>query len=123
MLVDEAPMHGEQHGHALVFTKIMQASRVDGRSHGVYLGKSLESAARDWKAGTTVMFNKGRNLWPIGVSGTNNRIRFSKGWNAFVQENDLEVGDCVTFTLQADGLSFEIDVKYAKTKRGMKSKT
>ena len=35
MLADEAPMHGDQHGHALVFTKIMQASRVDGRSHGV----------------------------------------------------------------------------------------
>ena len=79
------------------------------------MGKSLKSAARDW--------NKGRNLWPIGVSGTNNRIRFSKGWNTFVQENDLEVGDCVTFTYQADGLSFEIDVKYAKKKRGMKSAT
>ena len=32
---DEAPMDVEKDGHALVATEIMQASHVDGRSHGV----------------------------------------------------------------------------------------
>ncbi|WOG95183.1 hypothetical protein DCAR_0414488 [Daucus carota subsp. sativus] len=118
---DEAPMDIETDRHALVFAELMQASHVDGRSHGVYLGKSLESAARDWKSGMTVIFNKGRNSWPIGVIETNNRIRFSKGWNAFFRDNDLGVGDSVTFTLQPDVLSFEIAIKYADKKGGMKN--
>lgn len=69
----------------------------------------------------TVIFNKGRNSWPIGVIETNNRIRFSKGWNAFFRDNDLGVGDSVTFTLQPDVLSFEIAIKYADKKGGMKN--
>lgn len=69
----------------------------------------MDAFVGTWISGRQVIFRRNADTWNIGINVTNGRRRFSAGWNQFVRDNGLKENDEVLFSLQVDGVTFDIE--------------
>ncbi|XP_074346142.1 uncharacterized protein LOC141684904 [Apium graveolens] len=72
-------------------------SLVDQRGHGVYIPRWMRTFYAKWGRRTTVFLSVGETLWNVDVRKMKKCCRFAKGWDKFTRDNNLTIGQILTF--------------------------
>ncbi|KAK1369130.1 hypothetical protein POM88_035222 [Heracleum sosnowskyi] len=85
--------------HNPFFVIAMKESYVDGRGRGVVVRKAFETTYQMWKNDDQVILQIEGKTWLVFCDIKWNGCRLRRGWDRFVRDNLLTVGDTCVFEL------------------------
>ncbi|KAG9150680.1 hypothetical protein Leryth_008138 [Lithospermum erythrorhizon] len=93
--------NASEHKGSPYFTSVMKPHSITHDSPCKYIPIAFWKAHGLDKKKTIILRDSMGDEWPVGVLvTTSERVGMRKGWSAFYQSHNLEVGDVCTFTLR-----------------------
>lgn len=74
-----------------------------------YIPSQARHICRNWSRRTTVTLSVGDSIWNVDVLKRKRICRFGKGWDSFTKDNNLFVGQTITFNYIAPK-TFEVQI-------------
>lgn len=62
-----------------------------------YIPRWMRTFYAKWDRRTTIFLSVGETLWNVDVRKMKKCCRFAKGWDKFTRDNNLTVGQILTF--------------------------
>ncbi|KAL1833939.1 hypothetical protein ACET3Z_003590 [Daucus carota] len=81
------------------FVYVMRRTYVDGKGRGLVIKKAFEESYKKWKDNDQVHLQVEGKKWLVHCDMKQDSCRLSSGWDKFVQDNSLTVGDVCVFEL------------------------
>ncbi|WOH09637.1 hypothetical protein DCAR_0729095 [Daucus carota subsp. sativus] len=86
-------------GNLLEFTTCLTGGNVDKKTHGLFIPQTIQPSCGVWKRTQKIKFITEKGVWDIGITNTEERPRFSAGWNKFIRDNGYKAGQMLNFRL------------------------